>query len=247
MYPGVFDQKHPGDTQIVDFEITHACNLNCPLCDHRISSSGYAGLSREGYAHIRGCLGTFCEEVRRVGITGGEPLTHPDIEWLCGHMLHDFPRARLILRTNGLALHEFPKPLFKRMTFMVSWYVGVTDAVAERFADCPNVFFKKVEHMRDPFRDPSLSDATARALYDACPWHAFRLVGTRLYGCCLAESIERSYRTEGIGVSLSPDWRRRLSQVETWRACKHCYKAFELGILGKPGDGLSADATIKRA
>lgn len=216
------------DMQSVDFEITHTCNLNCPLCDHRIATSGYAGLTREEYGHIRLCLGSFCNEAKRVVVTGGEPMTHPDIEWLCGQMLHDFPRARMIFRTNGLVLHELSKSLFNRMTFMVSWYVGVNDAVAERYVDCRNVFFKKVEQMQDPFRDPGLSDVAAQALFAACHLHTLRLVGTRLYGCCLAESIERSYKLDPIGIALSPEWRGHLQQAETWRACKHCYKAFEL-------------------
>ena len=112
----------------------------------------------------------------------------------------------------------YPELLFRRVTFMVSWFVGVNDQVVERFASFSNVFFKKIEQMEDPYRDPRLSDAAARALFAACLWQTFRLVHDRLYGCCLAESIERTCYTAPIGIPMSPDWQQQVARAETWRA-----------------------------
>jgi hypothetical protein len=218
------------DPTDVQLEITHACNLRCPLCDHRISTSSYAFLSRGEYDWIAACLGSFRGKVRRVVVTGGEPLLHPDLGLILASLRRDFPRARILVRTNGLLLNRLATQLPDEVTYMVSWFPGRNDCVAQEFGDVRNVILKRVERMQDPSRDPGLPPDRAKALHAHCRWRMLRLVGSRMYGCCLAEGLERAYRLAPIGLPITLDWRQALCRLETWRACCHCHKAFELGF-----------------
>jgi hypothetical protein len=217
------------DFRDLQLEITHACNLRCRLCDHRIRSSQYSGLTRSTYRWIGHCLGSFRDEITRVVLTGGEPLVHPEFTWLCARVGRDFPRATILVRTNGVLLNRLPPRLFSKLVFMVSWLPGKNDDVC-RYRNRKNVIIKRVGQMEDPYRDPALPEERARALRGVCSWRRFRVVGARVYDCCLAEALERSYGLPAISADMSPNWRQEVSRFETWRACRHCYKAYELGF-----------------
>lgn len=88
------------ETHIVDH-----CNLGCKGCSH------FSGLSPERFKN----LAEFeldmkrlsaIEEVQIIRIMGGEPLLHPNFADFCMVAREYFPKADVVLVTNGLLIHR---------------------------------------------------------------------------------------------------------------------------------------------
>lgn len=76
------------------------CNSRCAMCDIWRGNESAGRLSR---AEIAGWMESFRSlRVRRIVLTGGEPLLHPDLWGMC-ELLRGLP-ARITLLTNGLLL-----------------------------------------------------------------------------------------------------------------------------------------------
>ena len=211
----------------VQFEITHECNQNCPLCDHRIKFSRYRGMTPKDYGYIVSCLGP--SRFRTADLIGGEPLVHPKFDWFAQRMLTDFESARVRVRTNGRLMpqvRERNPQLFDRLTWILQTYPGFNDEVVVAMVDLPNVKILKFEGFWNPYRDPDLDETTAREVRLKCNYHV-RLVGTKLYNCCLANGIEQYYETDPVHVQITPNWREDWCKLETWKACQHCFRAIE--------------------
>ncbi len=210
----------------IQFEITHDCNQNCPLCDHRVGSSQYTGMTQAQYQHVVACLDTARFEI--ADLTGGEPLVHPEFHWFAGRMLRDF-RCMLRVRTNGRLVPRFREEqpvLFDRLHWIVQEYPGFNDGILPELVGLPNVHIRPYQPFWDPYRDPDLDEALARTIRLQCTHHV-RIIGDWLYNCCLAEGIERYYHTEPVHVVMSQDWREDWGRLETWRACQHCFRAVD--------------------
>jgi hypothetical protein len=211
----------------VQFEITHDCNQNCLLCDHRIRYSDYAGMTRAQYRRVIACLDT--AQFKVADMIGGEPLMHPEFHWFAEQMVGDFRQAMVRVRTNGRLIPRFLEEcpdLFARLIWIVQEYPGFNDDVLPQIADLANVQIRPYQEFWDPYRDPDLGEALARKIRLGCIYHV-RIVGDRLYNCCLAEGIERYYHTEPVHVVMSPNWREDWTRLETWRACQHCFRAID--------------------
>lgn len=79
--------------------ITSSCNMKCVYC-HNEGNCEQSILSIESIEKIVKCAKSFgLEEVR---LTGGDPLTHPDIYAIC-EMLHNKYGLRISINTNCVA------------------------------------------------------------------------------------------------------------------------------------------------
>lgn len=171
------------------------------------------------------------ERIHTIVLIGGEPLCHPYFERLAYEVLLDFPSAVVKVATNGLLVPELAvTPIFTRLHFTISEYPGSNDAVIRDFAAYNNVDVWPFGGFHDPYRDPQLSDDMAKAVRRACNHMQVRIVGTRLYNCCVAEGVERYYNTEPVHVKFDKDWRLAWSQLPTWKACQHCFWALDYVI-----------------
>ena len=170
----------------LQFEITHLRNQMCLLCDHRIKYSKYTFLTAEQYKYIVSCIE---RPISSIVVVGGEPLCHPYFEQLVGRMIKDFPRAQIRVLTNGKLLPRVNPELSKQLYFVLQAYPGLNDAVVEWYGHCRNVVIKEALKFGDPYVDPKLDPGIAKQLRQNCNYQV-RIVGTRLYGCCLAEGIE---------------------------------------------------------
>jgi len=79
-------------------EITNACVLQCAnctrFCGHHVKPYF---MSRE---QVTAALQSLEKHPKLVGIMGGEPLLHPDFEWICEEARKYFPREQLGLWTG---------------------------------------------------------------------------------------------------------------------------------------------------
>jgi organic radical activating enzyme len=207
----------------LEFEITHLCNQYCPLCDHRISTSSYKNLTKDDYNYIVNCI-TDREKIKSILLIGGEPLLHPHFEWLVNRMRNDFPGASFTLATNGTLLNRLSDEMFKIFSAVrISYYPEFNDEIVEEYRKFPNVYIQNGMPMNNPYVDLNISDDISKNIYQK---HLqVRIVGKKMYTCCIAEGIERHYQTEKVHEEFDEDWRSKFFKIPTWKACKHCYKA----------------------
>jgi MoaA/NifB/PqqE/SkfB family radical SAM enzyme len=90
------------------FYVTGQCNLNCAYCEDfgtRRNEGNYAPLPLEQVMKILGVIRTGVDTLM---LTGGETLTHPDIDEIAVRAKHELKFRELTLISNGLLLpkHE---------------------------------------------------------------------------------------------------------------------------------------------
>lgn len=207
----------------LEFEVTHLCNQYCPLCDHRILTSSYKNLTKEEYNHIAGCI-IEKDEIKSILLIGGEPLLHPHFEWLINKMRIDFSNASFILSTNGTLLKRLSDKMLRFFaTVRITHYPNFNDEIVEEYGKFPNVNIQGGAFMDNPYVDPNIPNEIAKEIYQK--HYQVRIVGKKIYTCCIAEGIERHYQTDKIHEEFGRDWQSKFFEIPTWKACRHCYKA----------------------
>ncbi len=120
--------------------VTDRCNFRCPYCMPReVFGPHHAFLPRAEiltFEEITRLAGLFCDlGVRKLRLTGGEPLLRQDLPELVG-MLARLPVEDLALTTNGALLAGFARPLaaagLRRVTVSLD---TLDDAVFRRMND----------------------------------------------------------------------------------------------------------------
>jgi len=210
---------------LLSLEITHRCNLNCVLCDHRIASSDYDCMTLEQYKRVAHAFAS--HEINAVDLTGGEPLLHPDLMYMAQCMRQDFRCQQTGLKTNCIALTPEIAVLFDYICG--THYPGRNDFAYERWKHEKRIRWEHRAEMWNPYVDPDLSEEMAQRAFQRCPKRGFRVLADNLYACCSAESIERYYRTEPIHVWLgNVDWEGRLKGMKAWQGCQRCFRSPQL-------------------
>lgn len=221
----------------LQLEITHLCNKNCLLCDHRIRHSDYTYLTKEQYCYLVSCMEP--GDIDAVQFRGGEPLCHPHFDWLVDQVTHDFGEGLIQVITNGLLLPRLSDHIRQRLCIWISPYAGFNDDIVAEFRHYDNVFIRQAQVFWNPYRDPNLSDGVAKQVEAVCrkPGEV-RIVGTKMYNCCMAEPVERYYHTDPAHVEFTKNWKEDWSSLPTWRACQHCFQAIRFAgqIEGVPRD-----------
>jgi GTP 3',8-cyclase len=123
--------------------VTDRCNLRCPYCMPREHfGPGFAFLPAAellGFDEIARLGRAFCAlGVRKIRITGGEPLLRPGLELLVG-MLRELPQApELALTTNGVLLARKAQALKRAGLDRVTVSLDALDPAAFRaMSDAP--------------------------------------------------------------------------------------------------------------
>ena len=131
--------------------------------------------------------------------------------------------------SNGALLDTVATDLMESVHWEVTEYPGFNDVQVRRYGGRENVKIKHARAFWNPYRDPNLDEATARAVRVKC-LHQARVLGRRLYGCCLSEGIERYYKTDVCHVEFDRSW-QNLERIPTWRACQHCFRAIDWRLI----------------
>lgn len=98
----------------VVLNILEHCNLNCKGCDH---FAPIASKKEIALAAIEKDLKRFseimCQDVKIIGIMGGEPLLHPELPEIIFAVRNYFPHTRIQVDTNGLLLLKQQETFWK--------------------------------------------------------------------------------------------------------------------------------------
>ena len=213
----------------LEFDITHLCNKYCDLCSHRVKTSKYKYLTGEEYKYIVSCIEK-PEDIKMITVIGGEPLLHPNIEWLMESMQRDFPQADIFINTNGKLLSKFYSKL--KVNFSLTEYPGWNDAIMAAYRGKPRIFvFPTGGKFYNPYVDPNFGKELAQTAREKCMLN-IRIIGTKLYNCCLAEPIEREHSVGKVHIEFGKDWKEKLYKLPTWKACRHCFRALDILLHG---------------
>lgn len=87
------------------FALVKHCNLNCKYCDH------FSPLAEKKYADINVLKKDFIRisklvDVKNIGIMGGEPLLHPNINLFIKVIREIFKNSKINIYTNGILLEN---------------------------------------------------------------------------------------------------------------------------------------------
>lgn len=104
---GYFREKQNNDRKTVYYMTTKKCNMNCDFCAN--DSSPDADTSNDiNIDDLKNILIPKLEKfnVRRIIISGGEPLVRKDFKILITQFSRSFSKEKLVLQTNGLLLNK---------------------------------------------------------------------------------------------------------------------------------------------
>lgn len=100
----------------LEFHIADHCNLNCKACEH------YAGLVKaphypdfERFSNDMHRLHELIDDIGRIRILGGEPLLNPEVSKYVRLSRELYPKAEIIVVTNGLLLKSMSSEFFDVM------------------------------------------------------------------------------------------------------------------------------------
>ena len=98
----------------VEINITKHCNLNCKGCDHFAPLSGEDNMSLDSFKKdMQRLRELFGEKLIEIHILGGEPLMHPEIDSFLEVSRSLFPKASILIDTNGTLLKRMPETFWK--------------------------------------------------------------------------------------------------------------------------------------
>lgn len=138
---------------VMGFIITWSCDKNCKYCVqiHRNKIKN-KHMKIEDYKYVVSCIDEKDREnFRKIILTGGEPLLHPDFLEFVKLARIDFPKAEIVIQSNGGLLKTLPQknlrvlPSIKNIVFNISSYIGWNDDIKEIYDNNykpPNIWNK---------------------------------------------------------------------------------------------------------
>lgn len=221
----------------LDFDITHRCNKNCPRCNLRIQTSNFDYLTFDQYSHILSQIDRD-HQIKRIKLSGGEPLIHPYFHSLVKTMLSDFNSGRLRssdshdgvsirILTNGKLLNTVQPALFNQLDWRISHYPNWNDDIIQKYNKYENVYIHPYSReFRNPVVNLNISDEKAKQIRENCMF-SIRIIGTDLYQCCLAYQAEQNHNIGKVSTYFDKNWKQNWENLETWRACRYCLTALD--------------------
>lgn len=130
-----------GRINLIQFDITDKCNLNCALCSH------FSPLVKEENKYsVQQFAKDVCrpqeltEHIENIGLWGGETLLHPQLDEIINIVRKAFPNSELEVGTNGILLPSISDKVLDAVrendcTFRISGYpptMKILDKIEER-------------------------------------------------------------------------------------------------------------------
>jgi ABC-2 type transport system ATP-binding protein len=120
----------------ISIPLTRHCNLNCAHCvafAPLVKEPWF--LSREEFVKSIDLLIEKNMPPRRLTLTGGEPLLHPDLVEFLGLSREKLPDSEIVILTNGVLLEKMPEEFFLAVE-KLSVVVRVSDYPLPKHASC---------------------------------------------------------------------------------------------------------------
>lgn len=212
-------------------DLTHRCNLDCDFCGKMRWDSDFQ-LTMDQL--IEFC--DLCHELpaKFVRVSGGEPTTHPQFREMMETIWSRMNRP-IELATNGIRLHEYSDlvPRFSRIH--ITDYGETNKKAIDEFGSRPNVNIITLRKKFDPYLDPKYTVRQGWQAYENCCRAQVNVCHGQVYGCCMAEVIERRLgEAINVHVDLRPGWIEDYKKKSCIEACRHCFIAAQEGWVEEP-------------
>lgn len=194
--------RHKREPLRLEFVLTDYCNLNCKGCTH------YSPLAPKEFADLD-VLSRSMRQLGRVAdgkidkayLIGGEPLLYPRLTEAMAEMRKAFPKTRLYIFTNGIALPKMPPEFWaecrkQRFTIAITRYPvkfdydAVTELCRQQDVVC-EVFGDR--SMADSFfrfaLDPEGRQNPRKSHFKCYNFGCLTVIGDRLFPCSISACV----------------------------------------------------------
>lgn len=111
-----------------------------------------------------------------------------------------------------------------RIKVWVSNYSGWNEDIIKKYK---NKIYEFLQPRKNINVNPNFDEVEAKEIRKNCYFNV-RLVGKKLYNCCLSEPIEREYKTESVHILFDKHWKEKIHKIPTWNACRYCFQALSV-------------------
>lgn len=237
---------HRTDPLRLEFVVTDYCNLNCKGCTH------YAPLAPREFADFD----TLRASVRHLGrvtggkvpnayLIGGEPLLYPQLTDAMKALRESFPKSKLYIFTNGLALPKMNEEfwqLARELDFIIALtrypiqfdYDAVERLIADHGVECRVFGDRSLANSFYRFGlDPKGGQNPRIAHFKCANFGCLSVIGDRLYPCSISGCVGHLNKACGTDYRHLPgDWLdvpkiTGIRQIKALRDkpvpfCRHC-------------------------
>lgn len=210
------------ERHILMLQICSRCNKNCQHCGNLSPQSTAPDMSIDDLAGID-CYFDNKNDITLMPMSGGEPTLHPALPGIVRWSLKTFPRAQIVIKTNGWLMDKVYHLTSNRVRFLISEYPGWNDEIISKYRDMEYIRIEPYTGFY-PLPDHPLDSDKATALYDRCR-KELKVINDRIYPCCLAEAMERRLQIN-LSTEMVRGWEDKLMAIEPElkRACAYCIR-----------------------
>lgn len=207
--------------EFLALDLTHRCNLSCDFCGKLTKGERFQITMTQLERFCALCKDTPAKFIR---VSGGEVTTHPQFRTMIEYILKEMAKP-IELATNGIRLVEYEDmvPMFAKIH--ITEYPGVNDEAVQRFRRYPNVNIITLQRIYDVALDPNWTVEQGQQAYDHCCRAQINVCNDKVYGCCMAETLERRGKLSSVHVKLAPGWVEAYRKLSCIEACRHCFIA----------------------
>lgn len=212
--------RHRREPLRLEFVLTDHCNLNCKGCTH------YSPLAPKEFEDIDTLsksmmhLGQIAgHKIRRAYLIGGEPLLYPQLTEAMAALRLAFPKARLYIFTNGIALPGM-KTAFWNACRRLHYTIAVTRYPIRFDYDAAIELCNKEKVECEVFGDRSMADSFFRFTLDpegrqnprmshfkCYNFGCLSVMGNKLYPCSISACVKHLNNACGTSFTHTPaDW-----------------------------------------
>lgn len=210
--------------EFLALDLTHRCNLQCNFCGKMVQGQSFQISMVQLQRFCRLCKELPAKFVR---VSGGEATTHPEFREMMEVIWAQMERP-IELATNGLLLQQYEDLVPRFAVVHITIYPGVNDAAVAHFRRYSNVNIISLERIYDVTLDPHWTVEQGRQAYDRCCRAQVNVCNDKVYGCCMAEVIERRNNL-AVHVPLTDGWIAAYRAKDCTEACRHCFVAAQEG------------------
>ncbi len=214
------DEQNRVKIRKMEIYVANGCNLNCLFCSH-LNPFRKGLVSKD---ELISSMEIWCRKVtpKKLGLLGGEPLLHPNLDEIISAARRCWPDSEIILTSNGLLFPKKSDELLQelaesRVHVLLSRHLTGSegekqfDAILKRLSDAgvwvtviPSSSRWKRYYNMDEHGRPQPFESRPEQAWTMCgPNTCFNLTNNHLYRCSILANAALAFQ-EGV---LGENWR----------------------------------------
>jgi organic radical activating enzyme len=163
--------------------------------------------------------------MERMVLSGGEPLMHPDFEWMVETLRKEIPNAYVLVSTNGRLLDKYQHLKGRKVIFKISVYPGWNDEIVKKYKGQVGIKLERYKTFINAKADVNFTESEVQRIYRDCQRKRIMIVGRKVYPCCTSEVTERCHGlSKPVHVEMTPHWKQDILDMDFSEACRYCWR-----------------------